>query len=301
MIEMELFHNYSNYTSNTFDRNPAIQVVWRVNVPQVAFANSFVMDSILCVSALHMASSRPDMRDKYVSLGLQHHERGLAQVNSILGTNVTEQNCTALYIFSALTGMISFAKPKKPDDFLLLGQDGIASWLMLFRGTRHVIDSYHNTILHGTLGSMLTYGYRRREIWLSGGDYKHEPLEKLMHYIGETVRDEKILAIYQAATKQLRQTFFLLSSSPLHASDCADVFMWFFEVSEEYLALLYTRSQEALAVFAFYCVVLGELEWSWFLDGWSKHIISIVHRNLDIDHRIWIQWPLEQIGWNPNC
>ncbi|MCJ1444785.1 MAG: hypothetical protein MMC23_005287 [Stictis urceolatum] len=294
MTEMELLHNYSTYTCYTLERNPNCQSVWRINVPQISFSFPFVMNAILALSALHLAHSRPATKDHYTNLAMQHHERGLEQVATML-PNFTQTNATAICAFSSLTSIISFAKPKRPGDFLLIGQEGIADWLMLLRGTKHIIDTYKDTLFSGDMSQMFRTGFRRVQLWIANANGHHEFLEELFQSIKAVSTDEKDLETYRTAIRELGQSFSLVENSQVQTTETADVFIWFFQVSDDYLTLLYAKRQEAIAIFAFYCVLLKQMEWSWYMKGWSTHLISVIWRNMDHEHRVWIQWPLEQI------
>lgn len=120
-------------------------------------------------------------------------------------------------------------------------------------------------------------------------------LEELQVLLDKTVADPEALRIYSFAVDKLRRSLRLLDGgSPV---DIMDAFVWVWEVADEFLQLLEEPTQEAVAIFAHFCVFLKKLENHWWLQSWAVHLMSRAYGILDDQHRLWIQWPIEQIGW----
>jgi len=104
-----------------------------------------------------------------------------------------------------------------------------------------------------------------------------------------------MLETYRQAVYELRDCYVAVyqSTTSLAASD---IFGWLFKISDEYLNLLKDRTQEALSVFAFFCVVPRKLEMCWWMEGFSSHLMSRIYELLDEEHRLWIRWPIDEIG-----
>lgn len=97
-----------------------------------------------------------------------------------------------------------------------------------------------------------------------------------------------------------QNTISYVYSGPPEEHEPADAFVWLYRVNEDYLQLLRERTQVALTIFGFACVLLKRLEFQWWVRGWSTHIISIVYNLVDEEHRLWLRWPIEEIGWIPS-
>lgn len=82
--------------------------------------------------------------------------------------------------------------------------------------------------------------------------------------------------------------------------ETSDIFIWLFRVQDDYLELLKRHSQEALVIFAYFCVILKRLDHHWWIEGWSTHLMEKIWGILDEEHRLWVRWPIEEIGWIPN-
>lgn len=261
MTELELLHNYSTSTAYTLSRHPVVQSVWRVTVPQIGFSSTYVMRAILALSALHLAYYRPTQKEFYISQALLLHETALRMANPIL-PDITQENCSSLYLFAALTCLISCAKPRIPGDFLLVGESGISDWLILFRGTRLIIYSEIETLKSGPLGPMFSIGSRRFKLREKGSGANDDEHDTAIHEIGKS--------------------FVAINSLESETCEITDVFIWLLGVSEE-----------------FFSVVLHRLNSVWWVEGWSTHLISSIYHALDHEHQHWIQWPIEQLGWKP--
>jgi len=299
MTELELLHNYSTSTAYTLSRHPVVQSVWRVTVPQIGFSSTYVMRAILALSALHLAYYRPTQKDFYIGQALLLHETALRMANPIL-PDITQENCSSLYLFAALTCLISCAKPRIPGDLLLVGESGISEWLILFRGTRLIIYSAIETLRSGPLGPMFSIGSRRVELReTSSGANNDVHLLELQRLIKETVTEQKLLETYDTAIHEIGKSFVTINSLESERCEITDVFIWLLGVSEEFLGLLSQRQPEALCIVAYFSVVLHRLNSVWWIEGWSTHLISSIYHALDHEHQHWIQWPIEQLGWKP--
>lgn len=233
----------------------------------------------------------------------------MREVTSLL-SNITSGNCSAVYIFSAILCIFTLASPRKEDDFLIFengkgGGGGIAEWLALFRGTKTIIETSHEELRRGVLGAMFTSGierFRLRE------ELVKEPLEEggrldelkdlISRSLSSGIEKSGEKEIYNAAVEELRKSY-AVCYRPHLGLESGDVFIWLFRISDEFLGLLRERTQEALAIFAFFCVVPKRLEWTWWMQGWSTHLLSRIYLLLDEEHRLWVRWPVEEVGWVP--
>ena len=61
-----------------------------------------MMRGVLAIGALHLAHFKLDRRKYYLSLAAHHQEIGLREATALLPV-ISEENCSAVYIFSAYT------------------------------------------------------------------------------------------------------------------------------------------------------------------------------------------------------
>jgi hypothetical protein len=65
------------------------------------------------------------------------------------------------------------------------------------------------------------------------------------------------------------------------------------------LLLLKEGTQEALVIFAYACVLFNKVEFYWWMEGWSTHLMGNIWGFLDEEHKEWVSWPAKEIGWSP--
>jgi hypothetical protein len=191
-------------------------------------------------------------------------------------------------LFSALTLYFTLASPRKPGDFLLVGENGIADWLYLVRGTNFIIESSEEFLFAGPLGPMFLAGRRRTELkeqLLAQSSVQDDPLHELSTLISETSLDRQNIPVYLSAINTLRSSFVFHNKQAPPGHETGDIFFWVFRVPDEYLELLRQHTQESLTIFAYFCVVLKRLDAHWWMEGWSVHLMSKIWNLLDEEHR----------------
>lgn len=275
----------------------------RLVIPSNSTSPTLTSLLVLALSALHLAYFKPDRRDFFLTIASAHHQTGLRLVNSIL-PHIDDDNCASIYIFSSITSIFTLASPRAPDDFLVVGESGIAEWLSLFRGVRAIIEVSVETLTRGPLGPIFTTGARRYQLRedlsrerFAEGDILSELAEQIRSTATEATKPH--LETYATAIHELEKSFSVIYKEGVRCEP-EDVFIWLFRLSDEYLMLLKERTQEALVIFAFFCVIPKRLEANWWIDGWSTHLMTRIHLLLDNEHRLWVRWPMEEMGWVPS-
>lgn len=274
-----------------------MRTVWRVEVPRIAFSYEFVMHGILALSALHLAQYS-DQKAFYISQGLALHQSGLRVATTML-PHVNKDNCAALWIFNAITCLVSLASPRRREDILLVGQNSIAEWLQLLRGTQSMIQISEAHLSAGPLSTMFLAGRQRsamRERHANDPSPEATQLERLTRQITDSTTNPAHLKDYLHAIKELRASFNVAYAPNFHTYESADVFVWLFHITDAYLALLTQRTPESLVIFAHFCVVLKRFDSTWYISGWSNHLLAKIYEMLDQQHRLWIRWPIEETG-----
>lgn len=74
------------------------------------------------------------------------------------------------------------------------------------------------------------------------------------------------------------------------------IFGWLYTLSDVFLMDVQQRNPAALVVFAFFTVLLKQLDPAWFIRQWPEHIMDGIFHTLDEDHRRYVKWPVEQFG-----
>lgn len=182
----------------------------------------------------------------------------------------------------------------------MIGENLLPDWIFLLSGVYHLLQDPNNiTTFSGIASPIVNNG---REHWQAAHQPKHENadlLHELWARISETVLDERELAVYNEAIRELRCQLSLAMSAERHDLDIMDAFMWHFIVAESFMPLLREARQEAVAIFAHSLIIFNLSSGHKWLRGWDVLVMSRIWEILDEEHQVWISWPIEQIGWVP--
>lgn len=297
--DLELFHHFIISTSATVARKPGQEEMWRVVVPQLAMQHRFLMRGIFAVSALHMSHLQPHRSDELLIVAARYQQTALQAYRSIL-CNVDEDNCNAVFAFSALVVCYAFGSPQSPEDLLLTGLDrkqAVPDWLYFLRGTYSLLSSSWEEIQSGPMTPLLEPVTRKSDPAV-GPDDEHlcQLIPLLEHQTTGGVEHEEKSKIYIAALKDLR-TAFANSCSPDNPKHCVrwSSFDWPVRVSKDFIRLLNDREPKALILLAHHCVLLHREESCWYLDGHAQRLLSTIEAMLSEEMKSWIEWPCKQI------
>jgi hypothetical protein len=300
IADLELLHHYLTSTSYTLARHPILQTQWRVKATRFGFTSEFVLRAILAFSALHLSYMNPERKLHYISQADHHHE--IAEQSVALNLpRLIQENGAAVHLFSVFTCFIACARPPKSDNLLMFQGGIVSTWLTTLRGFSNVAICAEDTFKAGPLAPMFFVGEqmaRRRDRRAQG---KIAVIEDLRKFVLEEVSDQEELGIYLVALDEINKSFAISLDENNPRSEIADVFTWPLVVPDKFLVLLGQHKPVALIIFAYYSVKLRQLEWAWWMEGWSRHLISGIYKHLDDRYRVWVRWPIEQIGWAPPC
>ncbi|TPX13403.1 uncharacterized protein E0L32_006133 [Thyridium curvatum] len=329
---LELLHNFTTLTCHTLSGDPMMRNVWRLNVPQVGFRHDYVMRSVLALSALHMSFFSADRRrDSYLRVARSEHGAALPQIARALG-RATADNCSALYISASLTFIYAWATPRQPGDLFLVGSLGTGDWVSLLRGVRSIIETWRAELLRGPFSTMFQSGVRylagAAELrstpdWLATAE--HAQLVHLAALVAQAAATREDAEALRRSIDDLEDSFCALAAGGRGAGASpgtggagggspgggalrnpgapwaltSNVYSWLLKMGEPFIEMLKRRDPLALVIFAHFCVVLNSLENWWWMQGWSTHLLQEIWDLLDEEHRVWIRWPIEEIGWRP--
>ncbi|KAH8883708.1 hypothetical protein GQ53DRAFT_882104 [Thozetella sp. PMI_491] len=298
ILDLELLHHFTTSTCLTVSTDPFVRSFWRINVPQIGFSNQYVLYATLALAALHLARFRPERRELCVAHAMMRHAMASSLALPLL-SNITPEKSVPLYFFSIITSYIGFASPKESSNFLFVANDAMPDWLYLFRGVRSVIEVDGDGFYSSPISFLFRSGIQLNEIWDSNF-LDHDALKDLEQNMRTAIPPGPKLSVLLTTIDDMRRAFYLF----YHSTDADEskervVFMWLFKIPDEYLGLLKDRDNEALCVLSFFCVLLNRIEHHWWVEGWGVRLIERVYTALDEVHRLWIRWPIEEIGWVP--
>ncbi|KAI0902046.1 hypothetical protein F4806DRAFT_445498 [Annulohypoxylon nitens] len=300
ILDLELLHHFTTSTCFTFSTEPMVRNYWRVNVPRMGFSYQYVLKGVLSLAALHLAKFKPQRRDILTERAMIHQNASSSMALPVLN-DIHSENSVPILFFSMLTMFNAFASPKESSDLLVASNGAMPQWLHLFRGMRSVValnGEVMSSIL--SLGFIFDSGRQMGQVWRSMIPPEHEGLKELETTIRMYVKDAQKLEVLAHSIDELKRAFaFTHSTNVADDQRVRGVFMWLFGIRDEFTQLIKEHDNEALSVLSFFCVLLKRLDYIWWIEGWGIHLIERICSVLDEGYRLWIQWPIEEIGWVP--
>lgn len=299
MDQLELMHQYMNFTSITTAIGSSDRDYMRVTVPSVGMDYPFIMHECLALSALHLARFRHDRREHYLSLAKFHNDAALRLATPTL-RDITSSNCDAVFIFTTLAFCYTLGKGPQEGDYMIFSENGAAEAFPLLRGTRAVIESHESILKSGILAPIFRNARH--------GNSERGPLPPGIHDALHNLKSEFLHAevegieMYTRTLDELSITFSegYTADGTKRKMESSKVFGWLYRVPMEFALGLQRKEPAALAILGYFCVTLNEISVVWWMEGWTKHILAAVYRFIGRSHRNWILWPMEQIGWLPS-
>lgn len=271
--------------------------VWQVIIPRLALQYDFLMNGILALASLHIATSvGPPMSLAYIDTALQYHNLTFAPFRAAID-NLTPQNCEAVLAQSIVTTVIGIALPRvaAARDESPNMTENIVVVFELLQGVRKIIDIGRSWI-------KLTLFTRQKNLDESGRmalDYETGiALDRLATLNDETLAsiDTDQYRINKDVIAHLRHCFTLFANT----SDPANVLAWLAAVDKEFVDNVRRRQPLALLILMHWGVLLGELDGTWW---WARNsgraLVSELLRALrpgNIRFADTLSWPERKMG-----
>jgi hypothetical protein len=292
--DAELMYHWTTSTSNSLSAQSAGAAFWRTNVTEVGFTHQYLLHLLFAITALHLAHCRPLRRNEYIARADHHYAAALPSVTSEL-SHINEDNCDAVLLSVQFICFITWARGPQPGEFLAFGEKGRSDWLIMFRGVRTTLESLDP----GTFRRSLAPNLRTK----TGPLPELKPPPAYEAPLGELLAYVKSSSI----TSQLESNLYsheVLKESYHKRYNGIDgeyhvVFAWLYKMEEEFLEALQKHSAVPLVLYAHFTVLMNDMEGSWYMRGWTAHVLGGIWGILRDEDRIWIRWPMSVVGWIP--
>lgn len=298
--DLELFHHYHISTCFTFSTEPLVRGFWQLAAPRLGFSAPYILRGILAVSALHLSRLRKHREGFYLSRAFKHFDLAFEMAVPFLG-DISASNCEQIFVFSVLSKIVALAKPKDDSDLLLANQQLVPEWLGLLRSTHEAVGNMGEAKQQPPgIAVILDKGPQAQSGWFVHGNEKDAIDELETNVYNSLSKDLDALAAVVDALDRLRHSFVLFNDGAVSGeSQVKGTIGWLRRISDAYITLVADGNYEALCVLAFYCVPLRRLEFIWWIEGWGFHLIDRIYSHLPVKYRLWIRWPIQEIGWAP--
>lgn len=324
ITDLQLLHHYMYKASINIANAKGPDPFWSVDCPKIGFENPHTLHLILTYSALHLSRHEPDegRRCALHDEAVLHFATALEQTRLEL-SRLGRDNAHALYVSSMLVCFCTFAKGPSAGDFLVFtagGGDEPATWLQLIRGVRLIIETMGSPFVFDPDGPLREMVRQRPEddMALARGEERRArsrqhrpdwraPVNKLRLHIcalmdpagpDQLLKDvcRQSLSALEVIVPACEAMWGKTPDEPLESDQETSVYGWLYRLEKDYTCYLQRKEQIALVVFAYFALLLKELEVYWFMEGWAEHIIMGVDEFLDEEHKKWLEWPKEQLG-----
>lgn len=301
--DMALFHHF--ITSKDLGAS-------HTRIYQLGFSFHYVLRLALAFSGFHLA--RHSANSSFTGLNKtdlhavaeQHYEIAVREVTAAIPLLDTTSSL-ALYASAIFIFLCSLAKGPQPGEYLAYRDDGTPGCLSLFMGLRSILElcsaltpSVDFSFIHAADVQDVTTQpeeppFHREE--LASHDYR-DSLAKVRHLISATFAGGGTgFEDYSQVLDRLYYSYDVVfggSSRRTESELWPQIFGWLYTLPDVFLMDVQQRRPAALVVFAFFTVLLKQLDPAWFIRQWPEHIMDGILHNLDQDHRIYVQWPVEQ-------
>ncbi|RDH30829.1 hypothetical protein BDQ94DRAFT_180859 [Aspergillus welwitschiae] len=306
--DVRLLEHFQTSLSRELAFDAIMTPCWDTAESGVLARYSFLKHGILSCSALHLAFLNPSKRQRYRLMAAHHQNIALPDFRSAV-KQPTVDNCVSLLAFTQLLIVHCFGASQDEDgdddDDLLLAHghnDPFPDWLQVLRSTCHIFKPIEGYIR--TLPIAMIMAEDDHQSKISAKSYCDPRLDKLFNLVNPDA-SKQASEPFEVHHSPLLSALTLLSSAFSRAHEaqarnnyslCVALHVWPVRVPDAYLGLVKQRHPVALVLLAHYCILLLPLEGSWYMNGYSKRLITRISEQLGKQWRPWLQWPLEEVG-----
>lgn len=291
-------------------------------LPQLGFKFNYVLRLLLAFSGYHIAhlkrqqhqqqeqdvvSRAEPSEDSTVTQADYHYTIALSKASAAIST-LNETSCHAIYASAVFICFCSFGKGPQVGQYLGFSVDGTAEWLNLLGGVRSIVQYSRDALSvdltssensNSSLDQHLREPYENQEDVHTGWRNCLRQLRELL--LWEFPVGDSRYPIYLGVLDGLALSFDKVYGRKdiSRGEKWAQSFRWLYTLPEVFASDLQERRSLALLLFCPFVVLLREMDSYWFVSGWPEHIVSGIYRYLDVEQHKCIEWPMEQVGWNP--
>ncbi|KNG87112.1 hypothetical protein ANOM_005303 [Aspergillus nomiae NRRL 13137] len=314
IVDMELFHNFVSPTDYGASDYQSATRIYHSQLTRLGFSFPYVLRLLLACSGFQLAR-RPEIMQQqqsaiqghnYNVVAERHYNIAIREV-AVAVPRLNKENCHAIYTAAVHIFIGSLAMGPRPGEYMAFRDDGQPGFLSLFIGVRTVLEISSklfspDVVLKGDEGELgsesesnaETTGFVRSSTLASEYGYWMAQLRHLIE--SELGTPDPRYPVYFTVFERLDQCYDAIysPSSPITTAllwPC--VFGWLYRLPDVFMFGLQQRDQPALVIFSYFVLLLNELTWNWFLQDWPRHILTGIHRNLDVYHQQYLQWPID--------
>ncbi|KAL3417338.1 C6 transcription factor [Phlyctema vagabunda] len=253
--ELELMHRWCMSSCRGFVAEYAD--LFQGYVVQEGLKHEFLMESILAISALHIASEMSDAKsaEPYINTALHYQTRAVPALRMAL-LQISPSNCDAIFAASILTMVCTIVSPLIPstDSSKTSPTESLSLLYDFIKGIVTIVDISRPWLSQGPLKDMLD----EKKASGTAVTELEAPAKRLKDLNDSvTIENRSVHQVYDNAIRRLNECF-----TNEHV-----VFPWLVMVGEEFMRELRKREPMALLIFMHWGVSLDQVNDIW----WAKY------------------------------
>ncbi|KAH6884870.1 fungal Zn binuclear cluster domain-containing protein [Thelonectria olida] len=293
LLHLRLMHHYDTATVNSF-ANP-FQLQGRllkglqVDVPLLAFEHPFLLNTVLLVAMIHIASTSPP---SVSMVDLTTHRNQVICALRKEVEAVSEKNLRAIRMSSLLLGATSLAADR------VTGHSGIwlTNFLAMIIGSRGFMERHK-------AGNQPKNGTNQMELAVATGKFSHPAisssmplsLEKVLQAEQDDTDWEYLDELHQAASG-IAKLFESLGQPHTRLSIVFQLKSWpFFCVSNRFVHLARQERPRALIIMAYYLAFLRYFPATWLYDGVARRDMEKIANTLGPEWHEFLSIPMTAV------
>ncbi|OJI87548.1 hypothetical protein ASPTUDRAFT_137176, partial [Aspergillus tubingensis CBS 134.48] len=295
MLEMKLFHHYVTETYITLCQGRLDAHHFQVVVPRIAVSHAFLLDSLLGLSALHLAYLNTHDNRSWLEIALKYQNRACSAFTRVL-TEMTPENCAPAFLCSIFIMLCATAYPcVTQDKHTFEPLSHVLEIRQLIAGCAFLFEQLSGMEYRGDLQGWLKY--KDDEVDQDGNPY-HQVMLTNTSAIMESLQrvQDKFTSLGGPNQTTYQNTWDILHEAikrwPFGGPN-GGIIAWPINISEDYIALLKSGDWVGRVLFLHYGVGLHLLSDKWFVRDWGRRLIETV---LQLEEDIPPIWT-ETITW----
>ena len=290
VLHAELAFNFScNVSSPEMTDLQLIAISDKV-VTEEAVRAPFLLYECLAISARHLSVVRPERRDYYLRHSVDLQAKAIAMFNDM--NTVDTSNVVASLLFSSILNRLALADvlANREGDFGLF-LDRFVQSTMLQKGIGTVANAAQPQVLESRLSPLIKWAAPDRDTVTTG-----HHCDELRRLISLTPALEPVdREACRTAIHYLQLAFDKYIKPGPGKSEHQIVFIWGMFLPEEFFALLKAHRLEAVAMMAWYAVLLHECRDIWQVGDAGVFILQSVSDYLGPEWAHWLEWPFSAV------
>ncbi|PSN66736.1 hypothetical protein BS50DRAFT_372584 [Corynespora cassiicola Philippines] len=289
--ELYLMHHWCTRTCHSFTSK--YEELSREFVPREAFRHGYLMDALLAVTALHIATETADasIATRHVGAALRYQNHSVAELHKTL-ENISPDNVNAVVltsIFLMIGSVLSPLLPAASDEAEIKSTADIMIPLVHFtRGIGAIVIKNRHWLLQGPLMD-----------WFRGSEHVIITPNKSFPHLGYQILNRAV----SASINESQPTYYLNHKAMERLEDAyhqgKSMLRWLSTSEPEFLQELQRGATVALAIFMFWGVLLDQADDMWWARYAGKRLVEDMATTLDESEERWkslTHWCRERVG-----